>query len=108
MRRRAARETRRRGPEGHARLHDAAVADLDRDVDLALDVAHEVALARLGPVFADRVQLARDELVPLQVVRLEDGGEAARADQIEQHEPARVGPVAERARLNDSIEDPFA
>ena len=45
------------------------------------------------------MQLARDPLVLLQVVRLEDGGEAARADEVEQHEAAGVGPVTQRAGL---------
>ena len=58
-------------------------------------------VARLGPGAVYRVQLARDPLVPLQVVGLEDGREAPRADELEDDEAARVGPAAERARLMD-------
>lgn len=74
--------------EDGERLDDPPVAHVDRDVDLALDVAHKGLLAHVAPLLGDVVELARRVRVQLEVVRLEDGGEAPLGDQVEEDEAA--------------------
>eukprot|EP00900_Chrysochromulina_parva_P000501 jgi/Chrpa1/10451/Chrysochromulina_OHIO_Genome00005950-RA len=80
-------------------LHDAPVARVDGDVDLALHVAHEGLLALRAPLLRDVVQLARRVAVRLQVVHLEHRRKAAAGDQVEEDEPvARGGRERRRVR----------